>query len=239
MLPNQWQLYRLVDTLPKHWGGAGSAAVSGQLDDKTNEHGALLHALEDGGCLPRLPASALRCVPAARTDFRCCAALACRQNMAGSFASMLGCLHAFEASKPLLAWKSGSKLPVQIGKRLPGIVVLWDFACTVCRDVCHVLEKQGYFRARGDAARLIRRPRCGGRVTAGPTQCKAAAERGGRRHRACWRPLLTTGVARHAFQPFGHNVSTAGLLSQSLPDAALLPAMGGVKAASSIHLWHK
>ena len=55
---------RLVDTLPKHWGGAGSAAVSGQLDDKTNQHGALLHALEDGGCLPRLPASVLRSVPA-------------------------------------------------------------------------------------------------------------------------------------------------------------------------------
>ncbi len=51
-----------MDTLPKHWGGAGSAAVSGQLDDKTNEHGALLHALEDGGCLPRLPASVLRFV---------------------------------------------------------------------------------------------------------------------------------------------------------------------------------
>ena len=51
-----------MDTLPKHWGGAGSAAVSGQLDDKTNEHVALLHALEDGGCLPRLPASVLRCV---------------------------------------------------------------------------------------------------------------------------------------------------------------------------------
>ena len=52
---------RLVDTLPKHWGGAGSAAVSGQLEDKTNAHGSLLHCLEDGGCLPRLPASVLRC----------------------------------------------------------------------------------------------------------------------------------------------------------------------------------
>ena len=59
---------RLVDTLPKHWGGAGSAAVAGQLDDKTNEHGALLRALEDGGCVPRLPAPVLRSVSATRTE---------------------------------------------------------------------------------------------------------------------------------------------------------------------------
>ena len=59
-----------MDTLPKHWGGAGSAAVSGQLDDKTNDHNALLQCLEDGGCLPRLPAAVLRYVRTYYTRYR-------------------------------------------------------------------------------------------------------------------------------------------------------------------------
>lgn len=51
---------RVVDTLPKQWGGAGSAAVSVQLEDKSNSHQLLLQCLQDGGCLPRLPPSVLR-----------------------------------------------------------------------------------------------------------------------------------------------------------------------------------
>ena len=52
---------RVIDTLPKHWGGAGSAAVSAQLEDKANSHQLLLQCLQKGGCLPRLPPNVLRC----------------------------------------------------------------------------------------------------------------------------------------------------------------------------------
>ena len=55
----------MVDTLPKHWGGAGSAAVGSQLEDKANSHQLLLQCLQDGGCLPRLPPTVLRWGPAA------------------------------------------------------------------------------------------------------------------------------------------------------------------------------
>lgn len=50
----------MVDTLPKHWGGAGSAAIPGQLEGKVNSHAVLVNTLQQGGVLARLPASAVR-----------------------------------------------------------------------------------------------------------------------------------------------------------------------------------
>jgi len=50
----------VVDTLPKHWGGAGSAAIPGQLEAKINSHAVLVNTLQQAGVLAQLPATALR-----------------------------------------------------------------------------------------------------------------------------------------------------------------------------------
>lgn len=55
-----WWCCRLVDTLAKHWGGSGSAALPAQLEKKMNSHNLLLQCLSDSGCLARLPPATLR-----------------------------------------------------------------------------------------------------------------------------------------------------------------------------------
>ncbi len=52
---------RVVDTLPKHWGGRGSAAIPEQLTAKANSHSVLLDTLQHAGVLEQMPPSALRC----------------------------------------------------------------------------------------------------------------------------------------------------------------------------------
>ncbi len=51
---------RVVDMLPKHWGGAGSAAIPGQLQFKINSHAVLVDTLQQAGVLSQLPPSAIR-----------------------------------------------------------------------------------------------------------------------------------------------------------------------------------
>lgn len=53
---------RVTDTLPKHWGGAGSAAVPAQLEAKATSHAVLVSTLQQAGVLAQLPASACRAV---------------------------------------------------------------------------------------------------------------------------------------------------------------------------------
>ncbi|KAK9808624.1 hypothetical protein WJX72_000762 [[Myrmecia] bisecta] len=54
---------RLVDTLPKHWGGAASsAAITDQLAQKRLLHNSLLHTLAQSGSLARLAPATLRAV---------------------------------------------------------------------------------------------------------------------------------------------------------------------------------
>ena len=55
-----WAGRRVVDTLPKHWGGAGSAAIPGQLQIKINSHAVLVDTLQQAGVLSQLPPSAIR-----------------------------------------------------------------------------------------------------------------------------------------------------------------------------------
>lgn len=52
--------HRVTDTLPKHWGGAGSAAIPAQLEAKATSHAVLVSTLQQAGVLARLPASACR-----------------------------------------------------------------------------------------------------------------------------------------------------------------------------------
>lgn len=54
---------RVVDTLPKHWGGRGSAAIPEQLTAKANSHLVLLDTLQRAGALDQMPPSALRWAP--------------------------------------------------------------------------------------------------------------------------------------------------------------------------------
>jgi hypothetical protein len=51
---------RVTDTLPKHWGGAGSAAVPAQLEAKATSHQVLVSTLQQAGVFAQLPASACR-----------------------------------------------------------------------------------------------------------------------------------------------------------------------------------
>lgn len=53
---------RVIDTLPKHWGGAGSAAVPAQLEAKATSHAVLVNTLQQAGVFSRLPASACRAI---------------------------------------------------------------------------------------------------------------------------------------------------------------------------------
>jgi hypothetical protein len=51
---------RVADTLPKHWGGRGPAAIPEQLSAKANSAAVLLDTLQHAGVLDQLPPVALR-----------------------------------------------------------------------------------------------------------------------------------------------------------------------------------
>ena len=51
---------RVVDTLPKHWGGRGPAAIPEQLSAKANSAAVLLDTLQHARVLDQLPPVAQR-----------------------------------------------------------------------------------------------------------------------------------------------------------------------------------
>lgn len=61
----------MTDTLPKHWGGAGSAAIPAQLEAKATSHAVLVSTLQQAGVLARLPASACRQAPRLQSSSGC------------------------------------------------------------------------------------------------------------------------------------------------------------------------
>lgn len=142
---------RVTDTLPKHWGGAGSAAVPAQLEAKATSHQVLVSTLQQAGVFAQLPASACRAIFEAGEKLHAVAAVREAETRSAAAASTRGTAHSglLDTAIKAAGLSSTSQVAAELGDRDPWEVFYaapsvtgTAFLLAVAEGVRHVASEQ-------------------------------------------------------------------------------------------------